>query len=91
MGACAVVRLPPHPLLAPCPFKLTARLLPLSTAAAYCNLWTLKPTTGRVPVSGSRGTMLGTELMMGAAGPLARSFRTFFFLSQPIVLSLILN
>lgn len=35
--------------------------------------------------------MLGTELMMGAAGPLARSFRTFFFLSQPIVLSLILN
>lgn len=86
--SCVFLFIPSSPLVRS---KLTIRLLPLSKAAAYCNLWTLKPTTGRVPVAGSRGTMLGTELMMGAAGPLARSFRTFLFLSQFVVLSLILN
>jgi amidase len=47
------------------------------TAAAYCGLWTLKPTTTRFPIAGSRGTMLGTELMTGVVGPMTRSFRAW--------------
>lgn len=53
----------------------TALKVNLTSAAAYCGLWTLKPTTTRFPIAGSRGTMLGTELMIGVVGPMTRSLR----------------
>ncbi|KAJ7282444.1 amidase signature domain-containing protein [Mycena rebaudengoi] len=47
----------------------------LRSPAAACGIWTLKPTTLRVPKSGSTGPTLGMDSIVPTFGPMCRSLR----------------